>query len=288
MSSTRLSGIDVSKWQGNVKWPEVKQAGAAFAFARATYGSGEVDSHFDANWQGMKAAGLARGAYHFFVTADDATQQANLFLRAVGSLAAGDLPPVLDVEAQSGTGGNLVTGVRTWLDIVGQKLGRRPIIYTGPSFWNEHLTGEFGSYPLWVAEYGVSSPKAVNGWGGWTFWQYSQSGAVAGVSGSVDLDYFNGSPSDLAALTNDRAGLTNDQAASINSPAATTDGAAINAPPDAAPPPPSPAAQTYTVRPGDTLSAIADRHGTTVDAISRANGIENPNALSVGQVLTIP
>ena len=188
MSSNRLSGIDVSKWQGNVNWQAVKQSGVAFAFARATYGSSEVDSHFDANWQGMKTAGLARGAYHFFVTADDATQQANLFLRTVASLEAGDLPPVLDVEAQSGTGGNLVSGVRTWLDLVAQKLGRQPIIYTGPSFWNEHLTSGFGSYPLWVAEYGVSSPKPVNGWDGWTFWQYSQSGAVAGVSGDVDVD----------------------------------------------------------------------------------------------------
>ena len=268
MSSTRLSGIDVSKWQGDVNWQEVKQAGVTFAFARATYGSVEVDSLFNANWQGIKNVGLARGAYHFFVTADDATEQANLFLRTVGSLESGDLPPVLDVEAQSGTGSNLVSGVQTWLDLVEQKLGRKPIIYTGPSFWNENLTSGFGSYPLWVAEYGVSSPKPVNGWDGWTFWQHSQSGAVEGVSGSVDLDYFNGSQSDLEALTNSPAG-----ASSAAPPVAT---------------PTTPATQTYTVQPGDTLSAIASRYGTTTDAISQANGIENPNAISVGQVLTIP
>jgi lysozyme len=276
MSSTRLSGIDVSKWQGEVNWQAVKQAGVAFAFVRASYGSSEVDSRFAANWQGMKNVGLPRGAYHFFVTADDATAQANLFLRGVGSLEDGDLPPVLDVEAQSGTGAHLVGSVQTWLDLVERELGRRPIIYTGPSFWNQNLTGGFGSYPLWVAEYGVSSPKPVNGWDGWTFWQYSESGAVEGVAGNTDLDYFNGSPAELAALTNPTAG------SSADTPAA----AATGSPTVTSPPPP--AAQTYTVQPGDTLSAIAERHGTTADAISRANGIENPNAISVGQVLTIP
>ena len=49
MPSNRLSGIDVSKWQGDVNWPAVKQAGVTFAFARASYGSVEVDSLFKAN-----------------------------------------------------------------------------------------------------------------------------------------------------------------------------------------------------------------------------------------------
>ncbi|HLL75412.1 MAG TPA: GH25 family lysozyme [Pyrinomonadaceae bacterium] len=273
MSSSRLNGIDVSKYQPNVNWPDVRQAGYAFAFARATYGSGQVDAYFNSHWQGMKGAGVVRGPYHFFVTADDATAQADLFVqtvKAAGGILPGDLPPVIDVEADSGTGANLVGGVQTWLDIVEQQLGRTPIIYTAPAFWNENLNGSFGRYPLWVAEYGVSSPKRVNGWDGWTFWQHSESGSVPGISGSVDLDYFNGSPADLEALTNASAGsLSADAPAAPASPA-------------------TPAAQTYTVQPGDTLSAIAARYGTTVDAICQANNIANPNEVGVGQVLTIP
>lgn len=45
---------------------------------------------------------------------------------------------------------------------------------------------------------------------------------------------------------------------------------------------------TYTVRPGDTLSAVAQRAGTTVDALARANRLADPNALHVGQTLTMP
>jgi len=45
---------------------------------------------------------------------------------------------------------------------------------------------------------------------------------------------------------------------------------------------------SYTVRPGDTLSGIASRHGTTVSALARANGISNPNLIHAGRRLTIP
>ncbi len=269
MSQARLTGIDVSEWQGNVDWQTVKQAGIAFAFARATYGATLIDKQFTTNWQGMRAAGIVRGTYHFFVTADDPTQQANLFLKTVGSLDDSDLPPVLDVELESGTGSNLISGVQTWLGLVEQGLGRQPIIYTGPSFWNEYMTGGFGSYPLWISEYEVSAPSQVNGWDNWTFWQYSSTGTVAGIAGNIDLDYFNGSSDDLEAF--------------INSPASAT---AINCPPNN--PPATSQTQTYTVQSGDTLDSIANRYGTTVTAICQANEITDSNLIRAGQVLAIP
>jgi nucleoid-associated protein YgaU len=52
----------------------------------------------------------------------------------------------------------------------------------------------------------------------------------------------------------------------------------------APPPPPT----TYTVAAGDTLALIAQRFGTTVPAIQAANGIDDPNSISIGQVLVIP
>jgi len=279
MSSTnRLSGIDVSYYQGTVNWQSVKEAGNTFAFARATYGSSKVDSKFSANWSAMKAAGIIRGTYHFYVSANDPTAQANLFLQTVGHLESNDLPPVLDVEAGGGTT-NLVNGVQQWLDIVEQGLGRTPMIYTGVSFWNDNMTSGFGRYPLWVAEYGVSTPKKVNGWSTWAFWQYSQSGSVAGMN-PVDLDYFNGSLDDLLALIG----------ASASGPATPLlpESSEADTPPAETAPPPAASTQTYTVKSGDTLGSIASRYGTTVDAICEANDIDNPNLIYVGQVLIIP
>jgi soluble lytic murein transglycosylase-like protein len=46
--------------------------------------------------------------------------------------------------------------------------------------------------------------------------------------------------------------------------------------------------QTYVVKPGDTLSSIASRYGTTVSAIAFANALRNPNVIVIGKRLTIP
>lgn len=278
MSSNMVSGIDVSYYQGTIDWQSVKEAGTGFAFARATYGTTKVDPKFSVNWQVMRNAGVMRGAYHFFVAVEDALEQANFFINTVGSLSSGDLPPVLDVEAGSGTSGSLVNDVQTWLSAVEQKLGVTPMIYTAPSYWNEYMTSGFGKYPLWVAEYGVTTPKSVKGWGEWTFWQHSQSGTVAGIEGTVDLDYFNGSLSELLAFANSSPGVTvSGTTVSDTTESETTEQPAAQ-----------PDNQSYTVRSGDSLSSIAERYGVTVEAICQANSIENPNLIRVGQVLTIP
>ena len=50
----------------------------------------------------------------------------------------------------------------------------------------------------------------------------------------------------------------------------------------------APAARTYTIQPGDTLTSVAIKYGTTVAAIASANDIKNINTIKVGQVLSIP
>lgn len=50
----------------------------------------------------------------------------------------------------------------------------------------------------------------------------------------------------------------------------------------------APAARTYTVRKGDTLSAIAQRHGTTWQELARTNQLANPDLIRPGQVLRLP
>ncbi|HEX8147368.1 MAG TPA: GH25 family lysozyme [Pyrinomonadaceae bacterium] len=199
---SRLTGIDVSHFQGHVDWQAVRAAGCVFAFAKATEGTGVTDPFFAANWAGMKAAGLLRGAYHFFRAAEPAAEQAAHFLSTV-RFEPGDLPPVLDIELNDGvTGEPLVGGVQTWLDAVEPAAGATPVVYTNTPFWDAHFNEQFGSYPLWVAHYTSApapSPLPV-GWSDWTLWQYSQSLHVNGVNGAADHDYFNGTLQALQAL----------------------------------------------------------------------------------------
>lgn len=200
--STSLSGIDVSHFQGDVDWNAVKAVGVTFAFAKASDGDTYKDNQFKKNWQGMQAAGVLRGAYHFYESDDDPVLQANNFLAMVGSLAQNDMPPVIDIESTKGNFGSnsLATNLQICLDAVEEGLACTPIIYTNCSFWNENLNASFSRYPLWIARYSSSPPTIPNGWTTWQFWQYSQSGTVAGVTGAVDLDRYAGSITDLQKL----------------------------------------------------------------------------------------
>ncbi|HAA29277.1 MAG TPA: hypothetical protein DCE56_18225 [Cyanobacteria bacterium UBA8553] len=217
-------GIDVSNHNPPVNWQAVKNANISFAFAKATEGATFKDKTFTTNWSGMKAAGIMRGAYHFFRPARTAEEQVDNFLQVVKKvLEPGDLPPVLDVEPWPKEVGEAwktlafkdrINRIITWLEKVEQATGEKPIIYTSPSFWREYMrdSQEFTDHPLWLAHY-TSKPQPdvpANNWGGngYTIWQHTESGRVAGVSGPVDRNRFNGSFSKLVALaSSERLGV---------------------------------------------------------------------------------
>jgi lysozyme len=54
------SGVDVSRWQGTIDWPAVKQRGISFVSIRASIGDFFTDDKFDENWQGAKDANIFR------------------------------------------------------------------------------------------------------------------------------------------------------------------------------------------------------------------------------------
>lgn len=200
-----VKGIDVSKWQGPIDWGKVKAAGIGFAIVRVGDGDTYVDPQFGANWSGTKAHGIIRGTYHFFRPGDDPVVQANNFVKQIkarGGMTAGDLPPVLDVEVQDGVSdATLRSRALKWLQTVEAGLGKRPMIYTSPGFWNALGAGsEFSKYTLWVAHWETACPSMPNSWSGWKFWQTADDGHVSGISGAVDLDVFNGSLADLKAF----------------------------------------------------------------------------------------
>jgi lysozyme len=209
MSDMQMDGIDVSKWQGDVDWNAARKAGVRFAFARATYGENTVDGTFARNFQEMKAAGILRGAYHFYVIGQDPEKQARLFLETA-SLSPGDLAPALDLEREDKSStpipdrATLGAAVQTWLDIVERSTGCKPFIYTNASFWNQYMPATFGAYPLWIAHWGAKAPTLPKGFTNWVLWQYSNTGNVNGVQGAVDLDRSSGSLQPY--LVPDRAG----------------------------------------------------------------------------------
>ena len=200
MAEAMVQGIDVSHFQGTIDWNEVAKAGRDFAFIKATDGCVGVDPMFKANWQAARAAGLRRGAYHFFRPQQDSERQAFRVIEMLGN-DMGELPVVLDFERLGDTSAEEgLRGAMRWMEVVEQASGRKPILYTGPVFWEAVLSDStlFADYPLWIAHYTMATkPHIPAAWNRWTFWQHSEKGAVKGIKGAVDLDRFHGTLTEL-------------------------------------------------------------------------------------------
>ena len=203
----RLFGFDGSSFQGVIDWSRVKAAGVQFAFLKASEGITLVDETYASNVKAARSVGIPFGPYHFFRPNDDVADQVNNFCTAVGALQPGDLPPVLDVEDDTiwkpYTLDQRITMITSWMSAVQKRLGVAPIIYTSPDFANTMLANrsELKQYLLWVADWITGNDPVVPApWTNWTFWQSSEKGTISGITGDVDLNYFNGTTADLAKL----------------------------------------------------------------------------------------
>jgi lysozyme len=188
-----VQGIDVSHHQDTVAWRRVRQAGIQFAFIRVSDGMTVSDPRFAQHWIGARRAGILRGAYQYFRPEESPIAQADLLIAAIRR-DAGELPPVIDVEIDSGMPpAQLEARVRAWIERVRAQLRIEPIVYTGPAFWRDRVGGaDLSSQPLWLAHYTQSCPTVPEPWARWTFWQHTDRGVVPGIEGTVDLNLFDG------------------------------------------------------------------------------------------------
>jgi lysozyme len=193
-----VHGVDVSRWQGNIDWAKLGAQGANFVYIKATDGGDHLDPMFARNWRAAGAAGLKRGAYHFFYWCRTAGEQADWFIRNVPKVD-GALPPVIDVEWNGESSckrrpspAKVREKMQVFMDKLERYYGQRPIIYTSPDFHRDNLKGAFMDYPFWVRSVAKHPSKSYPG-RKWLLWQYSGSGLSHGVSGRIDLNVFNGS-----------------------------------------------------------------------------------------------
>ncbi|WP_255955623.1 GH25 family lysozyme [Streptomyces odontomachi] len=210
-SSGGVQGIDVSHYQGSISWAKVKAAGIQFAWIKATEGTSYKDPQFNANYLHAYNNKVIRGAYHFArPDVSGGAAQAKYFAGHGGAWSRDNLtlPGVLDIEGSCY--GKSTSAMRTWITdfykTYKAKTGRDIVIYTSASWWNG-CTGKWGGMsaksPLWAAHWtSAASPTIPAGFPFWTLWQYTSTGKVGGVSGSVDRDKFNGTRARLLALAN--------------------------------------------------------------------------------------
>ena len=249
-----LSGIDVSKWQGAINWPQVAADGISFAMIKATEGSEPVadsdaaaikdfgeDPDFHANVAGARAAGLVVGFYHFLRPDLGNVPEAEaewFWSRVKVVIQPGDL---IACDAEMGSG-NLASYAHRFMAHLAALAGFNPLFYASPSFMAAHgitfasLGGNFG---LWEAFWTSAMPGPASGWPVLAMWQNSDNGYYRGIAGRVDTDVFNGDRATL--LKYGKPGLYGPVVKPLPTPAPAPAPAPTPAPAPAPTPAPAPA-----------------------------------------------
>ncbi|MEO3859725.1 lysozyme [Acrocarpospora sp. B8E8] len=211
-AATKVLGVDVSNWTGDVDWGSVADGGAGFAYVHATEGLDYRNPRFADQFGGAKEAGIFRGAYHFAQPHESSgAAQADFFVRNGGRWIADSktLPGVLDVEDNPYNNRNglnhcyglgqdeMVKWISDFAKRYRARTHRDVVIYTTTAWWRS-CTGDakgFSKNPLWVARWGTSAGPLPASWKRHTFWQSAEKGNHAGGE-----DRFNGSKAQLQRL----------------------------------------------------------------------------------------
>lgn len=256
-------GIDISEFQGEIDFEEVRRSGIEAVYIRV--GAGEyTDEYFAENYERAKAAGLKIGFYHY-VTArsvEEGRRQARFF----ASLAAGrelDMHLAMDFEYFGSLSVSQINAIsEAYLDELTALTRREVVIYSDLSNARNIFSRALAEkYPLWAAQYGADEPSANGKWREWVGFQYTDEGRVGGIYGNVDHNIFT-----EGIFLSDSGRIDGEKRTTVRARTRTL---------------------TVYVRAGDTLWAIAREYGTTVEAIARENRIVDPNRIFAGERLRI-
>lgn len=192
-------GIDISAWQGNIDWDQVKNCIEAIII-RAGYGKNNIDQKWVPNVEAVRDSSLDVGAYwlSYAYTADMAYMEGCYAANAVkNKFGDRQIPIAFDLEYDSvayaakkgvkiGRAEATLFAIR-FLTAV-KEFGYRPMLYTNIDYIRNYfdlgvIRAAIPDLLLWVACWG-SEPKDYN----MAVWQYSSKGSVAGIIGNVDMD----------------------------------------------------------------------------------------------------
>lgn len=197
-TSTASLGIDVSRWNEEINWNKVKDAGIKYAIIRAGYrgsvtGTLVEDWYFKENVEGAAAAGIPVGLYFFTQATNEveAVEEASMVLTLCKDYDI-TYPIFIDTEGAGGNGraDALDTKTRTAVCLAFcetlRRAGYEAGIYASRNWFNKNIDTSVltDDIYIWLAEYGdaVTYDKKYH------IWQYTSSGRVLGIEGRVDLN----------------------------------------------------------------------------------------------------
>ena len=200
LTQESILGVDVSSYQKEVDWQQVKDAGFSFAMLRAGFrgygasGLMKEDSFAQTNYQNAKAAGLMVGAYFFSqaITVEEAIEEAQFLLEIVQDWEL-DMPLVFDWECledtyrTTGVDARLLTDLAKAFCETVKGAGHRVMVYFNPNQSRKDMyLSELTDYGFWLAMYSDNMNYAYKV----DMWQYTRSGDVPGIPGKADINLY--------------------------------------------------------------------------------------------------
>lgn len=261
-SEETYDGIDVSEWQGDIDFTEVKNFGIDIVYIKSSEGTDYIDPYFRSHYEQAKDNNLNIGFYHFLTatTEEEAIAEARFFASVVNGLVS-DCRLAMDFEVFDGLSLTEINDISlAFLSEVENLTGKEVVVYSDAFNARNTFSSRVASaYPVWVAEYGTTEPEDGQ-WSTWIGFQYTNQGRVSGISGNVDRDYFT---PDIF--------LSNSSTITVpNSPSPSTN------------------TDYIIVKSGDTLSRIALTYNTSYQYLAKINNIANPNLIFVGERIYVP
>ena len=190
------TGVDVSVYQGEIDWSLVSQDGISFAIIQAGYRGytdGELgeDVQYRTNLEGATTAGMDIGIYFFSqaINVDEAREEAYFLLELLDGVTP-TLPIFYDWErADTGrtsevSGETVTECAKAFCEII-EASGYEAGVYLNQDYiYNLVDLSQLTDYPLWFAQY-QSLPDMIYNF---IWWQYTDTGTVAGINHPVDLN----------------------------------------------------------------------------------------------------
>lgn len=198
--------IDVSKYQEDINWVEVRNSGITHVIIRVGYrgqttGTLNTDTYYIDNINGAAAAGLKVGVYFYSqaLNESEAIEEANYTLSLIKNYKSKiSMPVVFDYEfgLSANDGGRFYSGKISKNQMTNnciafcekvKSAGYTPMVYANANMLNNYLNSDLleTKYKIWLAHY----TSSTNYPGSFYMWQYTSGGSVNGISGRVDMNF---------------------------------------------------------------------------------------------------
>lgn len=184
-----LKGIDVSHWQGNINWREVKNDGIEFAFIRIGRSTRVIDERYQENIRQANAVGIPVGVYYYSKaqSVNEAILDAQFVIKNITGYKI-SYPVVIDIEdsSQAHLSRNELGAIaKAFCDEI-RAAGYTPMLYANENWCRNHIDmNQLKNVEKWIARYNylcsADIPRDI--------WQCTSKGKVAGISGNVDINF---------------------------------------------------------------------------------------------------